>query len=116
MSVLGYSQPRNPKSITQLDATCPQRTRLIGICKDIISRMDPLREAGLQGLAVETTLATRKHSSSIFYWRTLHNFQEGKSYINENTNCEPWLQWNGASDETSCPPLIVEWASLDNDT
>ena len=77
--------------------------------------MDPMRAVGLQGLAAETCLATRKYSSSIFCWKTLCNFQEGKSFLNENTNCEPWLQWNGASSEASCPPFIDVWASLNND-
>ena len=102
MSALGYSQPRNPKSMTQLDATRPQRTCLIRICKEMISNMDPLREAGLQGLAVETSLATRKHSSSIFCWKALHNFQEGES---KNTKYKPWLQKVGASGKASYPPF-----------
>ena len=75
--------------MTQLDATCPQRTSLIGICKEMIFRMDPMRAVGLQGLAAETSLATRKYSSSIFCWKTLRNFQEGESFLNKNTNCEP---------------------------
>ena len=104
MSVLGYSQPGNPKSMTQLDATHPQRTCLIGICKEMISSTDPLREAGLQGLAAETSLATRKHSSSIFCWKTLHNFQEGKS---KNTKCKPWLQKVGASSKASYPLFLA---------
>ena len=77
----------------------------------MISSMYPLREAGLQGLAVETSLATRKYSSSIFCWKTLHNFQEGKS---KNTKCKPWLQKVGASGKSSYPPLIAVWASLED--
>ena len=68
--------------MTQLEATSPNRTCLIGICKEMISSMDPLIEAGLQDLVVETSLATRKHSSSIFCWKTLRNFQEGESFLN----------------------------------
>ena len=64
--------------------------------------MDPLREAGLQALAVETSLATRKHSSSIFCWKALHNFQEGES---KNTKYKPWLQKVGASGKASYPPF-----------
>ena len=50
MSVLGSPQPGNPKSMTQLDATHLQRTCLIRICKDMMSKMDPMRALGLQGL------------------------------------------------------------------
>ena len=102
MSVLGYSQPGNPKSMTQLDATSPQRTYLIRICKEMISSMDLLRVAGLQGLAVETSLATRKYSSSIFCWKTVHNFQEGE---NKNAKCKLGLQKVGASGKASYPPF-----------
>ena len=111
MSVLGYPQPGNPKSITQLDATRTQRTCLIGICKEMISSMDPLREAGLQDEVAGTSLATRKHSSSIFHWKTLHNFQEGES---KNTKFKPWLQKDGASGKASHPPYIAAWASLED--
>ena len=111
MSILGYSQPGNPKSMTQLDATSLKRTCLIGICKEMISSMDPLSEAGLQGLAAETSLATHKHSFSIFRWKTLHNFQEGES---KDTKCKPCLQNIGASSKDSYPPFIATWASLED--
>ena len=75
--------------MTQLDGTRHQRTSLIGICKGMIPIMDPMREVGLQGLPVETSLSTHKYSSSIFCWKTLHNFKEGESFLNKNTNCEP---------------------------
>ena len=113
MSVLGYFRTGNPKSMTQLDANHPQRTSLIGICKKMIFRMDPMRAVGLQGLAAETSLATHKYSSSIVCWIILRNFQEGESFLNKNTNCKPWLQWSDASGEASCPPFIAAWASLD---
>ena len=109
MSVLGYPQPGNPKSIAQLDATRTQRTCLIGICKEMISSMDPLREAGLQSFAAETSLATRKYYSSIFCWKKLHNFQEGES---KNTKCKTWLQKVGASSKAYHPPYIAAWALL----
>ena len=72
MQVLGYIETGNPKSMTQRDVTHPLEPCLIGICKDMMSSMDPLREAGLQDLAVETFLVTRKFSSSIFFWKGLH--------------------------------------------
>ena len=72
--------------------------------------MDPLSEAGLQGLAAETSLATHKHSFSIFRWKTLHNFQEGES---KNTKCKPWLQKDGASGKASHLPYIATWVSLE---
>ena len=111
MSVLEYPQPENPKSMTQLDATHLQRTYLIRICKEMISSMDPLREAGLQDEVAGTSLATRKHSSSIFHWKTLHNFQEGES---KNTKCKPWLQKNGDFGKASHPPYIAARASLED--
>ena len=75
--------------MTKLDATSPKRTCLIGICKEMIFSMDPLREAGLQDEVAGTSLVTRKFSSIIFCWKTLYNFQEGKS---KNTKGKPWLQ------------------------
>ena len=87
MSVLGFPQPGNPKSMTQLAATSPQRTCLIGICKDMMSSMDPSREAGLQDERKNTkckpwlqnTGALGKGLSPTFYsrkgpyWRTTHD-------------------------------------------
>ena len=102
MLVFGHPQPGNPKSMTQLDETRPLRTRLIGICKDMMSSMDPLRKAGLQGLEAEISLVTRKFSSSIFCWKTLHKIQEGES---KNTKGEPWLQIVGASGKDLSPAL-----------
>ena len=102
MLVFGHPQPGNPKSMTQIDATHRQRTFLIGICKEMISRMDPLRKAGLQGLEAEISLVTRKFSSSIFCWKTLHKIQEGES---KNTKGEPWLQIVGASGKGLSPTL-----------
>jgi hypothetical protein len=66
MAVFGHPETGNPKSMTQLNATRPLRPSLIGICKDMISSMDPLREAGLQDEVAWTSLVTRKLSSSIF--------------------------------------------------
>ena len=111
MSVRGHPEIGNPKDVTQQNSTSPQRTCLIGICKEMISSMDPLREARLQGMAAKSSLATRKYSSSIFCWKTLHNFQEGKS---KNTKCKPWLQKVGASGKSSYPPLIAAWALLED--
>ena len=50
MSVLGHPETGNPKDVTQQDSTHQQRTCLIGICKDMMSKMDPMRALGLQGL------------------------------------------------------------------
>ena len=86
MSVPRYPQLGNPKSVTQLAATSPQRTCLIGICKDMMFKMDPMRALGLQDEVVGTSLVTHKFSSSIFYWKELHKLQEGES---KNTKCKP---------------------------
>ena len=79
MSVLGRPEIGNPKDVTQQDSTHPQRTCLIGICKDMMSKMDPMRALGLQDEVAGTSLVTRKFSSSIFCWKELHKFQEGES-------------------------------------
>ena len=44
MSVLGNPKTGSPKDVTQQDPTQRQRTCLIGICKDMMSSMDPLRD------------------------------------------------------------------------
>ena len=79
MSVLGHLETGNPKDVTQQDSTNPQRTSLIGRCKDMMSSMDPMRALGMQEEAAETSIVTRKFSSSIFCWKELHKSQEGKS-------------------------------------
>ena len=50
MSVLGHPETGNPKDVTQQDPTSPQGTFLIGRCKDMMSRMDPVRAWEWQGL------------------------------------------------------------------
>ena len=86
MAVLWHPQIGNPKSMTQLDATHLLKLCLIGICKDMMSSMDLLREAGLKDEKAGTSLVTRKFSSSIFCWKALHKFQEDES---KNTKCKP---------------------------
>ena len=66
MSILGQPEIGNPKDVTQQDQTHRQRTCLIGICKDMMSKMDPMRALGLQDEVAGTSLVTRKFSSSIF--------------------------------------------------
>ena len=100
MQVLGHPETGNPKNKTLSDAAHRQRTCLIGICKDMMSKMDLLREAGLQDEVAGTSLVTRKFSSTIFCWKTLCKFQEGEG---RNTKRESWLQSSGASGNT---PLI----------
>ena len=88
MSVLRDPQPGNPKSTIQLPATNPQRTCLIGICKDMMSKMDPMKAWEWQDDVAGTSLVTRKFSSIIFCWKGLHKLQEGDSM---NTKDKPWL-------------------------
>ena len=78
MSVLGHPKTGNPKDVAQQDSTGPQRTCLIGICKDMMSGMDVMRALGLQDEVAGTSLVTRKFSSSIFCWKALRKFQEGE--------------------------------------
>ena len=62
--------------------------------------MDPMRTLGMQEEAAETSLATRKFSSSIFYWEELHKSQEGESKSTKDT---PWLLHFGASGKSLFP-------------
>ena len=100
MSILGHPQPGNHKGVTQQAATSPQRTCLIGICKGMILRMDPMRALGLQDEVAGTSLVTRKFSSSIFCWKGLHKLQKDES---KNTKRKPWLQNAGASSKGLSP-------------
>ena len=100
MSVLGHPEIGNPKDVTQQDATSPQRTCLIGICKDMMSRMDPMRAWEWQDEVAGTFLVTRKFSSSIFCWKGLHKLQEGES---KNTKDKPWPLHFGASGKGLSP-------------
>jgi hypothetical protein len=86
MSVLGHPETGNPKDVTQQDSTQQLQICLFGICKDMMSSMDPMRTLGMQEEAAETSLATRKFSSSIFCWKKLHKSQEGES---KNTKDKP---------------------------
>ena len=94
MSVLGHAEIGNPKDVTQQDSTQQPQIFLIGRYKDMMSSMDPMRTLGMQEEAAETSLVTRKFSSSIFYWEELHKSQEVES---KNTKEKPWLLHFGAS-------------------
>ena len=88
MSVLGHPKIGNPKRTTYIPATSPQKTCLIGRCKDMMSRMDPMRAWEWQDEVAGTFLVTHKFSSSIFCWKGLHKLQEDES---KNTKCRSWL-------------------------
>ena len=87
MSVLGHLETGNPKDVTQQDSTQRLQNCLIGRCKDMMSSMDPTKALGTQEEAAETSLVTRKFSSSIFCWKELHKSQEGES---KNTKEKSW--------------------------
>ena len=59
-----------------------------------------MRTLGMQEEAAETSLVTRKFSSSIFYWKGLHKFQEGER---KNTKDRPWSLHIGASGKGLSP-------------
>ena len=99
-AVLGHLETGNPKDVIQQDSTQQPQTCLIGICKDMMSSMDPMRTLGMQKEAEETSLATRKFTSSIFCWEELHKSQEGES---KNTKQRPWLLHFGASTKGLSP-------------
>ena len=60
----------------------------------MISTMDPMRALVMQEEAAETSLVTRKFSSSIFCWKELHKSQEGES---KYTKEKSWSLHFGAS-------------------
>ena len=66
----------------------------------MISKMDLMRAVEMQVEAAETSLVTRKFSSSIFCWEELHKSQEGES---KNTKKKPWLLHFGASAKVLSP-------------
>ena len=86
MLVLGHPETGNPKDVTQQDSTHRSQTCLIGICKDMMSKMDPMRALGLQDEVAGISLVTSKFSSSIFCWKGLHKSQEG---VSKNTKSKP---------------------------
>ena len=88
MSVLGHPEIGNPKDVTQQDPTERPQIYLIGRCKDMMSKMDPMRALGMQDEVAGTSLVTPKFSSSIFCWKELRKIQEGES---KNTKDKPWL-------------------------
>ena len=79
MSVLGHPEIGNPKDVTQQDPTQRPQICLIGRCKDMMSSMDPMRALGMQEEAAETSLVTRKFSSSIFCWKELRKFRRART-------------------------------------
>ena len=98
MSVLGHPEAGNPKVMTQQDPTSPYGIRLIGRCKDMMSRMDPMRAWEWQDEVAGTSLVTRKFSSSIFCWKELRKIQESK-----DTKEKPWPLHFGASGKGLSP-------------
>ena len=82
------------------DSTHLPKPCLIGICKDMMSKMDPMSALGMQEEAAETSLVTRKFSSSIFSWKELHKSQEGES---KNTKEKSWSLHFGASGKGLSP-------------
>ena len=100
MSVLGHPEIGNPKDVTQQDPTQRPQICLIGRCKDMMSKMDPMRALGMQDEVAGISLDTHKFSSSIFCWDELHKSQEGES---RNTKDKPWLLHFGVSGKSLSP-------------
>ena len=99
-AVLGHLETGHPKNRTQCDVTHPLKPCFIGICKDMMSWMHPMRALGMQDEVVGTSLVTRKFSSSFSCWKGLHKLQEGKS---KNTKDKPWLLHFDASGKGLSP-------------
>ena len=100
MSILAHPETDNPKDVTQQDSTQRPQICLIGRCKDMMSKMDPMRVLGMQDKVADTSLVTRKYSSSIFCWKGLHKLQEGES---KNTKDKSWPLHFGASGKGLSP-------------
>ena len=66
----------------------------------MMSSMDPMRALGMQEEAAETSLVTRKFSSSIFCCKELRKIQEGE---NKNAKEKPWSLHFGASGKSLSP-------------
>ena len=62
--------------------------------------MDPMRALGMHEEAAETSLVTRKFSSSIFCWKKLRKIQEGE---NKNIKEKPLSLHFGASGKSLSP-------------
>ena len=118
MSVLGHPEIGNPKRMTYIPTISPQRTCLIGRCKDMMSKMDPMRAREWQDEVAGTFLVTHKFSSSIFCWKGIHKLQEGES---KNTKDKPlllnnWCFWQGplsplfiaTRDTTGGKPMMLQ--------
>ena len=71
----------------------------------MMSNMNPMRALGMQEEAVETSLVTRKFSSSIFCRKELHKSQEGES---KNTKEKPWSLHFGASGKSLSPAFYSQ--------
>ena len=104
MSVLGHPEIGNPKDVTQQDPTERPQICLIGRCKDMMSSMDSMRVLGIQKEVAETSLVTRKFSSSTFCWKELRKIQEGES---KNTKEKSWSLHFGASGKDLSPAFYI---------
>jgi len=71
-AVLRHLETGHPNNRTQCGVTHLLKSCLIGICKDMMSWMDPMRALGMQDEVAGTSLVTRKFSSSISCWKGLH--------------------------------------------
>ena len=60
--------------------------------------MEPMRAVEMQEEAAETSLVTRKFSSSIFCWKKLRKIDESK-----NTKEKPWSLYFGAFGKSLSP-------------
>ena len=83
---LGTQKQATPR-MWHKDPTSPQRTCLIGRCKDMMSKMDPMKARGWHDEVARTSLVTRKFSSSIFRWKELRKNQEGESKNTKDKSC-----------------------------
>ena len=75
----------------------------------MISKMDLMRAVEMQEEAAETSLVTRKFSSSISCWKELHKSQESES---KNTKEKPWSLHFGASGKSLSPAIYKPQGGL----
>ena len=79
MSVLGHPETGNPKNVAQHDSTSPQRTCLIGICKDMMSRRDPMRAWEWQDEVAGTFLSLASSLLASFAGKDYINFRRARA-------------------------------------
>ena len=111
MSALGNFCTGNPKSMTQLDATRPQRTSLIGICKKWFSEWIRWGQWGCRVWQQRLLLPLASTLLASFAEKHYTTFRRART---RTPNASHGFRRIGASGKISYPPYIAMWASLED--